>query len=335
MNNKVSVIIPTYKRPTTLKRAIDSALHQSYTNLEVIVVDDNSDGDVFREETEKLMSQYGQNERVVYLKHQKNQNGAAARNTGILHSSADFIAFLDDDDYFLPTKVEQQISKLTVLGPDWGGASCYHIRRYKKYIYKAITINRKDNGNYLAEFLSEQVSMPSSTLLVRRSVFDRVGLFDTQFYRHQDLEFLVRFFRDFKMTFVEDFQLVMQVEGFRNFPSADRALVVKNMFVDKFSADINALSGDRYKMVVHRMWLPVVGAFFKESRFKTSIAMYRVKVLPYSASVVKDVLFLLYYYLVGAVPHFKVLFAKVKNLLFYGKLNKKLKNDLNFLNAQV
>lgn len=97
----VSVIIPTYKRPNMLGRAIDSVLGQSYTNIEVVVVDDNSDGDKYRLETIQYMERYANDYRVKYIKHKTNQNGSAARNTGIQNSVGEYIAFLDDDDYFL------------------------------------------------------------------------------------------------------------------------------------------------------------------------------------------------------------------------------------------
>ena len=82
----VSVIIPTYKRPNMLGRAIDSVLGQSYTNIEVVVVDDNSDGDKYRLETIQYMERYANDYRVKYIKHKTNQNGSAARNTGIQNS---------------------------------------------------------------------------------------------------------------------------------------------------------------------------------------------------------------------------------------------------------
>ena len=99
MLGKVSVIIPTFKRPGELGRAINSVLAQTYSNIEVVVVDDNNDGDEFRKETELFMKRFESNDRVKYIKHTKNQNGSAARNTGIANSDGEFIAFLDDDDF--------------------------------------------------------------------------------------------------------------------------------------------------------------------------------------------------------------------------------------------
>ena len=105
-NYNVSVIIPTYKRPDSLDRAINSVLGQTYPYVEVIVVDDNNPDTEGRRQTEAKMASFADNLRVKYVKHEQNKNGAAARNSGAKASTGDFIAFLDDDDEFLPKKNE-------------------------------------------------------------------------------------------------------------------------------------------------------------------------------------------------------------------------------------
>ncbi len=123
----VSVIIPTYKRPNMLGRAIDSVLGQSYTNIEVVVVDDNSDGDKYRLETIQYMERYANDYRVKYIKHKTNQNGSAARNTGIQNSVGEYIAFLDDDDYFLKDRIKEAIHFLQNSSADCGGTCCNYV----------------------------------------------------------------------------------------------------------------------------------------------------------------------------------------------------------------
>ena len=106
MEEKVSVIIPTYNRAESLKRAIDSVLNQTYKNVEIIVVDDNNPNTTYREENEKSIKKYyGENEKVKYIKHPENKNGAAARNTGIRNATGKYITFLDDDDYFMNNRI--------------------------------------------------------------------------------------------------------------------------------------------------------------------------------------------------------------------------------------
>lgn len=109
MKDLISIIIPTYKRSDMLSRAIDSCLNQSYTNIEVIVVDDNNPKSKFRELTSHFMECYNENKKVKYIKMKKNEGGAQARNYGIEHAKGKYITFLDDDDYFLDGKLEKQL----------------------------------------------------------------------------------------------------------------------------------------------------------------------------------------------------------------------------------
>lgn len=105
----VSIVIPTYSRNTTLERAIDSALSQTYENIEIIVVDDNPPDSKWRISTQHLMQQYEDNPKVHYIQNVKNMGGSGARNEGIKASRGEYIAFLDDDDEYLPEKVEKQL----------------------------------------------------------------------------------------------------------------------------------------------------------------------------------------------------------------------------------
>jgi glycosyltransferase involved in cell wall biosynthesis len=107
---KVSIIIPTYKRGDVfLQRAIDSALAQTWVDIEIVVVDDNVRSSPERTQTEQLMTMYSNHERVMYIQNVENLGGARSRNVGIEHATGDYITFLDDDDLYLPSKVEKQL----------------------------------------------------------------------------------------------------------------------------------------------------------------------------------------------------------------------------------
>lgn len=111
----VSIIIPTYGRPGLLIRAVNSALNQSYSNLEIIVVDDNNEGSLERSETKQVLNKYLEKKEIRYICMEKNSGGALARNKGAEVSTGELICFLDDDDEFLPEKVELQVNKYIEL----------------------------------------------------------------------------------------------------------------------------------------------------------------------------------------------------------------------------
>jgi len=104
----VSVIIPTYNRAETVRRSIDSALDQTYRPLEVIVVDDGSS-----DNTREVLEGYGDRIRAIY---QENGGPSVARNTGVSAARGEFIAFLDSDDTWKPSKTEAQVRLMLAGG---------------------------------------------------------------------------------------------------------------------------------------------------------------------------------------------------------------------------
>lgn len=103
----VSVVITTYNRVNELKRAIKSVVQQSYKNLEIIVVDDNVDNSI-SEKVKSIVEAFN-DKRIILKKNEKNLGGAISRNVGIQASKGNYVAFLDDDDEYLPTKIEKQL----------------------------------------------------------------------------------------------------------------------------------------------------------------------------------------------------------------------------------
>ncbi|WP_347548508.1 glycosyltransferase family 2 protein [Pseudalkalibacillus hwajinpoensis] len=109
-DNRVSVIIPTYKREVKyLSRAIDSIKKQTYIDTEVVVVDDNSPNSSYRKEVMLFMQQYKNDSKVIFVVNAENLGGSLARNNGINAATGQYITFLDDDDEYLPKKIEKQL----------------------------------------------------------------------------------------------------------------------------------------------------------------------------------------------------------------------------------
>ena len=207
---KVSIVIPTYKRPDKLDRAVDSVLNQTYSNIEVIVVDDNSPGTEGRKRTESIMERYSSESRVIYVKHEFNKNGSAARNTGAKMSTGDFIGFLDDDDQFLPKKIESQINKLLSLSDDWG--MCYNHYYTQKENESLIPVKEHREGDLFLPALKQMLNINAgSNLLIRRKAFESIGGFDESFKRNQDHEFLVRLLHKYKLAFVAEPGLIYSI----------------------------------------------------------------------------------------------------------------------------
>ena len=166
---QVSVIIPTYNRARKVARAVASVLYQTYTDYELLVVDDGS-----RDHTAETLSLFPP--WVIRLVHQENRGVSAARNTGIKASRAPLIAFLDSDDYWLPEKLAVQVSFFQAHPK---AMAC---QTQEIWIRKGLRVNPrkkhlKPSGNVFAPSLKLCLVSPSATM-VRRSLLDEVDLFD-------------------------------------------------------------------------------------------------------------------------------------------------------------
>lgn len=183
----ISVIIPTYKTQGGVIHSVDSVLNQTYQDIEVIVIDDNDPQSDCRKQTENLMKKYEGNPKVIYIKHAINKNGAAARNTGIRASKGEYIAFLDDDDEFLPTKLEKQLLFLEQHS-EFQAVYC-------KILESGRVINTYPyEGDCLVPLLKERTCMFTSSLLFRRGALLSFGGFNESFRRHQDYVLMINFF---------------------------------------------------------------------------------------------------------------------------------------------
>ncbi len=176
----VSVIIPTWHGKTELlRRAVDSVLAQTYENVEVVLVDDNGDAASasYRENARRLAESYG--ERVVYIQNTGNIGGALSRNHGIEHAKGDYITFLDDDDRYLPKKVENQLVYMQENGLDM----CFTELRFCNYQDKTVDYREHlglegfDRKSLLRRHLMHHI-IGTPTFMYKRKAIEKVGGFD-------------------------------------------------------------------------------------------------------------------------------------------------------------
>lgn len=253
MDPKVSVIIPTYNRAQSLSRSIQSVLGQTYKNFELIIVDDGSEDNI-----EEVIRGFNDS-RIKYFRHDVNLGGSAARNTGIKNSTGEYVAFLDSDDEWLEKKLELQVRAMESRpSDDWGGVYCSFIDTDQKdCLFKA-----EKYGNLKKAVLNQEVGLcAGSTLLISKSVIDNIGLFDENFKRHQDLEFLVRFFRRYNILSVRE--PLVKINGHSKISGATFA-EAKEQYLSKFETDINEFGRDIAQEIYAKHWLRVSMTFAKE-----------------------------------------------------------------------
>jgi len=192
----VSVIIPTHNRADMLCRAVDSVLKQTLTDFELIIVDDGSTDDTCRR------IEAHTDPRIRYIRHQLGKGASAARNTGIRHAHGNYIAFLDDDDEWLPTKLEKQVAMLEQAPEQVRLVYCW-----MDYYENGRLVRRHHptlRGYVFDQVLDEQRLGGCPTLLVRREVVEDIGGFDESLPRGNDGDFIRRICREYEVDFVPE-----------------------------------------------------------------------------------------------------------------------------------
>lgn len=189
----VSVIVTTHNRCDLLKCAIESALNQTYANIELIVVDDNS-SDNTQELTRSLK------EKIIYMRHNKCLGGAAARMTGSKKASGEYIAFLDDDDQWTPNKLDVQVPVIE-QSPSKVGLIYAWMEYFRDN--KSIGVHAPElRGNIFEEMLDKQAIGGCPTIIIKREVFDNVGYFDESLPRGNDGDFIRRITKHYQVDYV-------------------------------------------------------------------------------------------------------------------------------------
>lgn len=201
-NGLVSVVVTTYKRhPSMVKKAVDSILSQTYTNIELFVVDDSPKDFIDRENVKNMIKSIN-DDRVNYIAHEINQGACVARNTGIKASRGEYIAFLDDDDEWYATKLEKQIGKIEETNCDF--VYCRKIIHDKIKNKDKRETNAIYRGDIFEKLLWDNFIGPTSVALIKRSCFDKVGMFDTDLLSSQDYEMWLRIAKEFKIDYVDE-----------------------------------------------------------------------------------------------------------------------------------
>ena len=176
----VTIIVPSYKRHSDLvERAINSLLNQTYKNIEVIVVDDNAKPGLesYREEISNLIASID-DKRVVYVQNAENKGGAGSRNVAIAIAKGEYITFLDDDDEYLPLKVETQLEFMKANGLDmsFGKLNLYNEKD------ELVDVREHDIKTFDKTFLrkyhlTKQIT-GTPTFMLKRELLQQVGGFE-------------------------------------------------------------------------------------------------------------------------------------------------------------
>ncbi len=189
---RVSVCIPAYNHEKYIKACIESVLNQTFTDFEILVTDDgSSDGTV------DIVKSF-LDPRIRLFQLPRNQGPSVAANNNFREARGEFICPLASDDLFLREKIERQVAFLSA-NPEIGAAFSY--MRYVNEVgeeiedhigYKWVEVDNCRREVWLRRFFSVGNSLSAPTAMIRRSVFDKIGLTDPRLLQTQDLDLWIR-----------------------------------------------------------------------------------------------------------------------------------------------
>jgi glycosyltransferase involved in cell wall biosynthesis len=197
MKPLVSVIVPTYNRPDTLEECLESINRQTYSSLEVLVVNDGG------QEVEEIISKFNKEGNIRYIRHSTNRGPAAAKNSGIRAARGKYIAYLDDDDIYYPDHVETLVEFLE---------KDHHLVAYTDAF--RVILGMKNDGYaiekkdvpYSFDFDRDRMLVsnyiPTLCMMHETSCLEKTGMFDEGLMAHEDWELWIRMSRVFEFRHI-------------------------------------------------------------------------------------------------------------------------------------
>jgi glycosyltransferase involved in cell wall biosynthesis len=245
---RVTAIIPTFRRSTMVRQAVETALAQDYPAIEVIVVDDNTDPAEQRA-VRAALADLGEN--VSVIANARSKGACGARNTGILQAKGEFIAFLDDDDLWLPAKIREQVALLERTA--YVGALCHYIDVDVEFNH-ARRFRPTDPVLTRAQVLAGECPTSTSLVVVKKNVLVEAGLFDETLPSFQDFDMWLRCLAFGDFGYVDEaLATFVQHGGDRTSVNLKRRMAGLVAIEQKWGAQMNA-HGDfaafRQRMVV-------------------------------------------------------------------------------------
>lgn len=228
LNPFISVVIPVYNRADIINRTIDSVLNQSYTQFEIIIVDDGSKDNVLAS-----LSLYNDS-RINYIKHPTNLGATVARNTGIKAAKGEWIAFLDSDDIWISSKLEEQVKEIPHITDEYAVIHCG--LQYVDFHSGKFLTQRTSRGN-INEIVRYNIGIipQTSTWLIRKEVLLNVGPFDENMPAHQESELGLRIAQLYKFWLIDKILVYVTMNHNQIRSNKESYILAKKLILEKHS----------------------------------------------------------------------------------------------------
>lgn len=270
---EVSVVIPTYGRPETLERAINSVLNQTYQKFEIIIVDDNEIGSNVKEMTQKLAHNLMlKDRRISLVDHGGNMGYAAARNSGATDSKGEYLAFLDDDDEWLPQKLEKQVA-LMEISESIGLVYCSSINvRENGDVYKKSRGNLP-TGDVYEDLLWKDFIGASSKVLIRMRYFKEMGGLDETYLTRGDHDLFLRLTKKYEVAFINETLVKFYIDGTRISRNIRKKIQGWQRFIKQWKEEMEKFSGC-YENALFRYYSEIGKIYYIKKEYSKSLIWF-------------------------------------------------------------
>lgn len=225
-----SVVIPVYNKAAFISETIKSVLAQSFTDFELILVNDGS-----TDESAKIIARF-KDDRIRYFE-KKNSGASAARNFGIEQSAANYIAFLDADDYWYPDFLQETCNSIQNFPTEKIFAGAIEIEMPEKIFPAQYSFEKKPQAQLVNYFDGSQktTAICTSCVAFDKSIFDEIGNFDTEIRSGQDTDLWIRMGLVYPVVFCSKIlaRYVYDPESL----SKNNSYLGQNLNFSKFSAE--------------------------------------------------------------------------------------------------
>lgn len=192
---KVSVIIPAYNAEKYIAETLDSVVIQTYSNLEILVINDGS-----TDRTSEVVNRYAEKDSRIKVIYKQNGGVSSARNEGLISSKGEYICIFDSDDIMMPEKIEKQVTFFKEnLDINFIYSSVHHFFDEKPSQKRQLQVPVLESKPY--KKLLEANVINASTVMFKRELFERYGGFDESLKSSEDWDYWLLLSRDNKNSF--------------------------------------------------------------------------------------------------------------------------------------
>ena len=207
-NIKISVIIPTFNREKLIGNSIKSVLNQTFKNFELIIVDDGS-----TDNTSEVVDKF-QDNRIKYIKLDKNQGASNARNIGIKNAKGKYISFQDSDDIFYPNKLEIQLNNIIKEKSDldFCKINVIYNNTFRYFVPSNIVEKRFEKVDFFDELISNGNFISTQSILIKKSFMKKFP-FDPNMPRLQDYDVILRMVPKVKISYTKEVLVDLHIQN--------------------------------------------------------------------------------------------------------------------------